>query len=136
VDVKVSDQDLEDSYLAAFRTTVKAGAGSVMCAYNSVDGKPACAQPMLLDEHLRKDWGFKGYVVSDCGAASDISLNHHYAPTMEAGMAAAVKTGMDIICTCPAQQVAKARDAELKAAQTGLLSNADIERAVKRLCCG
>ena len=133
VDVKVSDHDLEDTYLPAFRATVTAGAGSVMCAYNAVDGRPACAQPMLLDEHLRKNWGFKGYVVSDCGAASDISLNHHYSPTMEEGMAAAVKAGMDIICAWPQQQIAKERDAVLKAAQKGLLSKADIDRAVTRL---
>ena len=67
VDIKVSEHDLEDTYLPAFRATVMAGAGSVMCAYNSVDGKPACAQPMLLEDHLRKDWRFSGYVVSDCG---------------------------------------------------------------------
>jgi beta-glucosidase len=133
VDIKVSDHDLEDTYLPAFRATVTAGAGSVMCAYNAVDGKPACAQPMLLDEHLRKDWGFKGYVVSDCGAASDIALNHRYTPTMEEGMATAVKSGMDVICAWPQQQIAKERDAVLKAAQKGLLSKADIDRAVTRL---
>lgn len=55
IDVKVSDHDLEDTYLPAFRATVMAGAGSVMCAYNSVDGEPACAQPVLLQEHLRDD---------------------------------------------------------------------------------
>src|SRR5215470_15097680 len=133
VDVKLSDHDLEDTYLPAFRATVTAGAGSVMCAYNAVDGKPACAQPMLLDEHLRKDWGFKGYVVSDCGAASDIALNHKYRPTMEEGMAAAVKAGMDIICAWPQQQIEKERAAVLKATQKGLLSKADIDRAVTRL---
>src|ERR1700726_1580268 len=87
-DVQVSNHDLEDTYLPAFRATVLAGAGSVMCAYNSIDGKPACAQPMLLQEHLRDDWDFQGYVVSDCGAASDISEGHHYAPSMEQGVAA------------------------------------------------
>jgi len=132
-DIKVSEHDLEDTYLPAFRATVSAGAGSVMCAYNAVDGKPACAQPMLLDEHLRKDWHFNGYVVSDCGAASDVSRNHHYTPTMEQGMAAAVKAGMDIICAWPAQQIAMERDAVLKAVQQGQLSNADIDRAVRRL---
>ena len=133
VDVKVSDHDLEDTYLPAFRATVTAGAGSVMCAYNAVDGKPACAQPMLLQQHLRDDWHFNGYVVSDCGAASDIALHHHYTATLEEGMAAAVKAGMDIICAWPAQQIAMERDAVLKAAQTGLLPEADIDRAVKRL---
>jgi beta-glucosidase len=133
VDIKVSDHDLEDTYLPAFRATVTAGAGSVMCAYNAIDGKPACAQPMLLQEHLRDDWHFRGYVVSDCGAASDIALHHHYTKTLEQGMADAVKSGMDIICAWPAQQIAMERDAVLKAAQTGLLSKGDIDRAVKRL---
>jgi len=133
VDIKVSEHDLEDTYLPAFRATAMAGAGSVMCAYNAVDGKPACAQPMLLEEHLRKDWHFNGYVVSDCGAASDISRNHRYTTTMEQGMAAAVKSGMDIICAWPAEQIATERDAVLKAAQTGLLPKEDLDRAVKRL---
>lgn len=133
VDVKVSDHDLEDTYLPAFRATVTAGAGSVMCAYNAIDGKPACAQPMLLEDHLRDDWHFKGYVVSDCGAAADISEHHHYTQTMPEGMAAAVKAGMDIICAWPAQEIAAEREALLKAVQTGLLPQADIDRAVKRL---
>ncbi len=133
VDIQVSNHDLEDTYLPAFRATVTAGAGSVMCAYNAVDGKPACAQPMLLQKHLREDWKFGGYVVSDCGAASDIALNHHYTPTMPEGMAAAVKAGMDIICAWPAQQIATERDAVLKAVQQGLLPEADVDRAVKRL---
>jgi beta-glucosidase len=133
VDVKVSEHDLEDTYLPAFRATVTAGAGSVMCAYNSVDGKPACAQPMLLQEHLRKDWGFEGYVVSDCGAASDIQSGHHYTTTMEQGVAAAVKSGMDIICGIPMENVRVERDALLKAVQENLLSADDIDRAVQRL---
>ena len=133
VDVKVSDHDLEDTYLPAFRATVSAGAGSVMCAYNAIDGKPACAQPMLLQDHLRDDWHFKGYVVSDCGAAADISEHHHYTQTMPEGMAAAVKAGMDIICAWPAEDIATERGALLKAVQTGLLPQADIDRSVKRL---
>lgn len=60
VDVPVSDHDLEDTHLPAFRATVFAGAGSVMCAYNSIDGKPACAQPMLLQQRLRDNSGFCG----------------------------------------------------------------------------
>ncbi len=133
VDVKVSDHDLEDTYLPAFRATVTAGAGSVMCAYNAVDGKPACAQPLLLQQHLRDGWHFQGYVVSDCGAASDIQEGHHYTATMEQGVAAAVKSGMDIICGIPMDNVKVERDALLKAAQQGLLSTEDIDRAVRRL---
>ncbi len=133
VDVKVSAHDLEDTYLPAFRATVSAGAGSVMCAYNSVDGKPACAQPLLLQEHLRDDWHFQGYVVSDCGAASDISEGHHYAPTMEQGVAAAVKSGMDIVCGIPMPNVKVENAAILQAVQHGLLTTEDVDRAVRRL---
>jgi beta-glucosidase len=133
VDVKVSDHDLEDTYLPAFRATVTAGAGSVMCAYNSVDGKPACAQPMILQEHLRDDWKFNGYVVSDCGAATDVSEGHHFAQTIEEGIAASVKAGMDLICAWPQQHLAADTAALLGAVQRGLLWQADIDRAVKRL---
>src|SRR5947209_5323712 len=100
-DVRISRHDLEDTYLPAFRTTVtEAKVQSVMCAYNSVDGEPACANGMLLQEHLRKDWGFQGYVVSDCGAAADIFRPdaHKFSPNAAAGVAVAFKTGMDIIC--------------------------------------
>ncbi|MGA2076194.1 MAG: glycoside hydrolase family 3 N-terminal domain-containing protein [Terriglobia bacterium] len=132
-DVPVSNHDLEDTYLPAFRATLLAGAGSVMCAYNSVDGKPACAQPRLLQEHLRDDWDFHGYVVSDCGAATDIFRNHHYAETMPEGMADAVKAGMDIVCTWPVQDVKTDSAAIVAAVQQGLLPEADVDRAVRRL---
>src|SRR5581483_3044252 len=133
VDVKVSDHDLEDTYLPAFRATVTAGAGSVMCAYNAIDGKPACAQPMLSQEHLRADWHSQGDVVSVCGAASDIQEAQHYTATMEEGVAAAVKSGMDIVCGIPMNNVRVEKDALLKAVQEGLLSEEDINRSVRRL---
>ena len=133
VDVDVSAHDLEDTYLPAFRATVSAGAGSVMCAYNSVDGKPACAQPMLLEEHLRDAWRFEGYVVSDCGAASDISEGHHYTKTMDEGVAAAVKSGMDIVCGLPMSDVHVENSAIYEAAKNGLLPVEDIDRSVGRL---
>ena len=133
-DVKVNKHDELDTYLPAFRATVTEGkAASVMCAYNAIDGKPACAQPMLLQDHLRDDWHFGGYVVSDCGAASDISQGHHYTKTMEQGMADAVKAGMDIICAWPMTDLKVERDALLKSVQEGLLPQADIDRSVRRL---
>ena len=132
-DVQISEHDLEDMYLPAFRATVLAGAGSVMCAYNSVDGKPACAQPLLLEEHLRQRWDFDGYVVSDCGAASDISAHHRYVETMPQAMAVAVKSGMDIVCTWPEAAVQTESAAILSAVRTGLLPTEDIDRAVRRL---
>ncbi len=69
-----------------------------MCAYNSLNGQPACANTFLLEDHLRHDWGFKGYVVSDCGAIADVFGGHHFAPTPEEGVAVSFKAGMDVIC--------------------------------------
>jgi beta-glucosidase len=78
-DAVVSPYDLESTYLPAFRAAIIEGkAGSVMCSYNAVDGTPACANPFLLQETLREAWHFDGYVVSDCGAISDIWDNHHF----------------------------------------------------------
>src|SRR5262245_7564844 len=79
VDVTASRHDMEDTYLPAFRATVMEGkAQSVMCAYNSLNGQPACADDVLLNEHLRNYWKFQGYVVSDCAAVTDIFQNHHF----------------------------------------------------------
>jgi beta-glucosidase len=102
VDVPVSAHDMEDTYLPAFRATVMdAGAQSVMCAYNSVNGQPACANKVLLRDHLRGAWKFQGYVVSDCAAIEDISARHKFKPTPEEGVAAAIEAGTDLICGSP-----------------------------------
>ena len=87
-DAKVEDEDLMKSYLPHFEAAVKqGGAYSVMCAYNRVDGDPACASPRLLGDILRKQWGFSGYVVSDCGAVGDIFRGHKVASSMAAAAA-------------------------------------------------
>ncbi len=66
--INVSPYDLWDTYLPAFRATItEAHADSIMCAYNSIDDEPACANTMLLKDILRGDWKFSGYVTSDCG---------------------------------------------------------------------
>ncbi|HEX4425619.1 MAG TPA: glycoside hydrolase family 3 N-terminal domain-containing protein, partial [Terriglobales bacterium] len=97
VDVSVSRHDMEDTYLPAFRATVMDGhAQSVMCAYNRINGEPACDNKVLLQDHLRDDWKFKGYVVSDCGAIEDISAHHKFKPTQEEGVAAALLGGTDL----------------------------------------
>jgi beta-glucosidase len=97
--VDSNPSDLRDTYLPAFKALVENGnAYSVMCAYNSVDGVPACANTMLLDDYLRRDWTFRGYVVSDCGAIGDIFKGHKYKPTMAAASAAAVLAGTDLAC--------------------------------------
>lgn len=96
VDVKVSLHDLADTYLPAFRAAVIEGhAGSIMCAYNSINGQPACANDFLLRQMLRSSWGFKGYVVSDGGAVDDIYNGHHFARSLPEAFADAVRAGMD-----------------------------------------
>ena len=95
----ISNQDLYDTYLPAFESLVKdAKVYSIMGAYNSVDGVPACANSFLLDTTLRQRWGFKGYVVSDCGAISDIFRGHKYAANESQASAFAVKAGCDLSC--------------------------------------
>ena len=134
VDVKASRHDMEDTYLPAFRATVMEGkAQSVMCAYNSVNGQPACANSVLLEEHLRRDWKFDGYVVSDCAAVTDIFNGHHFTKSMEKGVSVALKTGTDLICGNPRTRVKTERDAILQAVQQGLLTQADLDRALRRL---
>ena len=81
-DARPSERDLNETYLPAFRASIVEGkADSVMCAYNRVDGVPACASTDLLQKRLRGEWGFQGYVVSDCGAIRDIFRGHNYKPT-------------------------------------------------------
>ncbi len=134
VDVIASRHDIEDTYLPAFRATVTEGhAQSVMCAYNSLNGQPACANSALLEEHLRKDWGFSGYVVSDCGAVADIVDGHHYTPNAEQGVAAAIKTGMDVICGDYRNDMSTEPNAIVGAVHHGILAEADVNRAVSRL---
>ncbi len=126
-DARVSPEALEGTYLAAFRAAVTAGhAGSIMCSYNAVDGAPSCASKMLLQDHLRDAWKFHGYVVSDCGAISDIWDNHHYAPDAVHAVADAVEAGTDLSCGNQFLAVPAA-------VRAGLLSEQDVDRAVERL---
>jgi len=126
-DAVVSEKDLRETYLPHFEAAVKeGGAYSVMCAYNSVDGLPACANPRLLEDILRKEWGFQGYVVSDCGAIGDIYLHHKTSPTPEAGVAAALKAGTDLNCGTEYEHV-------LPAVKQGLVSQAVVDQALRRL---
>ena len=124
--VPVSPRDLADTYTPAFRATIMEGkADSIMCAYNSVRGEPACANHMLFDT-LRSKWGFKGYVVSDCWAISDLHQGHGYVLTLEQAAALSVKAGTDLSCG-PEFSVLP------YAVRDRLLSNEDIDHAVKHL---
>ena len=134
VDVTASRHDMEDTYFPAFRATVMEGkAESVMCAYNALNGEPACANTVLLQEHLRKDWGFNGYVTTDCGAMRDIQVGHAYAKTLPEAAADAFKVGTDVVCAYPPLQVGEERQAILDAIKQGLLPEADADNALRRL---
>ena len=76
----------------------KAKAGSVMCAYNGINGEPACANEFLLQDQFRGKWNFQGYVVSDCGAVVDIYDGHHFKPTQPEASAISLERGMDNEC--------------------------------------
>jgi beta-glucosidase len=98
-DAKASEYDLNHTYLVAFKAAIVEGkADSIMCVYNSVNGAPGCANGDLLEKRLREQWGFKGYVVSDCGAVADIYRTHKYMATEGAAAVAAVKAGTDLTC--------------------------------------
>jgi beta-glucosidase len=97
-----------------------------MCAYNRVDGQPACSNTRLLSDILRKQWRFDGYVVSDCGAIGDIYLRHKVAGTAAEGVAMAVKAGTDLNCGV---EYLNLGDAVAKK----LLPESDIDQAVRRL---
>ena len=134
-DIFVSTHDLEDTYLPAFRAAIVEGhAGSVMCAYNSIDGQPACGSDLLLNDHLRGAWGFQGYVVSDCDAVTDISLHHKYAPDPATAVAVALKAGVDNECNTQTLGDVPNLGARYKEAYArGLLGMDDIDRALVRL---
>jgi beta-glucosidase len=134
-DVKVSPRDLVDTYLPAFHAAVTEGrAESVMCAYNAVDGVPACANERLLKEILRDEWKFQGHVVSDCGAVADIHMDwaHHYVKTPEQAVAMAVRAGTDLICDFGGNKTAQPATT-VAAVQQGRLSEAELDRALHRL---
>ena len=135
-DMKPSLHDLEDTYLPAFRAAVTEGkVDSVMCAYNALHDVPACASTELMQVHLRDAWGFKGYVVSDCGAAANIYRDDslHYTKTAPEGVALAFKAGMDLICGDYRNNMTTESDTIEAAVGKGLLSQDVVDRALERL---
>lgn len=125
--VNVSPHDLEDTYLPAFRATVTEGhAQSVMCAYNAIDGAPACANHNLLTDRLRKAWKFDGFVTSDCGAIGDIAVGHRYAADMERASVAAVRAGTDTSCGTEFEALTQA-------VKDGVIEESELDAAVRRL---
>jgi len=134
-DVDVSKHDMEDTYLPAFRAAVVEGhAGSVMCAYNGINGQPACANEFTLEHTLRGAWGFQGYVVSDCDAVRDIFNGHHYRPSQPQASAISLERGMDNECADFGEAQG---DSDYKpfltAVQQGYLPESAIDRTLIRL---
>jgi len=136
IDVQVSKHDMADTYLPAFRATVVEGkAGSIMCAYNSVNGQPACTNTFLLRDALRGAWKFNGYVVSDCDAIVDVFQGHHYARSQAEAAAYAIKAGMDNECADFFTITKDDHDYKpfIDAVKQGLLTEADIDTSLRRL---
>ncbi|KAG0476180.1 hypothetical protein HPP92_013021 [Vanilla planifolia] len=97
-DAKVSEQDMEDTYQPPFRACIEEGGAScLMCSYNQINGVPSCARGDLLRK-IKEDWGFHGYVTSDCDAVAIIFENQKYASSPEDAVADVLKAGMDINC--------------------------------------
>ena len=123
----VSERDLHETYLRAFAMGIQDGpAWSIMCAYNRLYGKAACGSDLLLDDVLRGRWGFKGYVVSDCGAIDDIYERHRIVQTAAEAAALGVNSGTDLECGDTYASL-------VTAVQQGLITEARIDTAVTRL---
>ncbi|HEY6224154.1 MAG TPA: glycoside hydrolase family 3 C-terminal domain-containing protein [Gemmatimonadales bacterium] len=126
-DAVVSERDLRESYLPHFEAAVRAGGvASLMCAYNRVAGAAACGSDLLLKDILRNEWGFTGYVVSDCGAIDDIYARHKIVATAPQAAALAVRAGTDLEC-------GRTYASLVDAVHQGLITEHDIDTAVRRL---
>jgi beta-glucosidase len=127
--VEVAPQDLTETYLPAFRRTIVDGkAYSLMCAYNAINGSPACGSTLLLKDYLRNAWGFKGFVTSDCGAIDDFVSGHKTQKNWEEASAVSIRAGTDTGCNFRDEYLAIPN-----AVRQGLLSEREVDVAVKRL---
>jgi beta-glucosidase len=125
-DAEPPERDLHETYLPQFEMAVSEGhVGGVMGAYNSLFGVPCCASPFLLTDILRKQWGFDGYIVSDCAAIHNIwgREEHHYVNTSEEAAAAAVKAGCNLCCGGDYNPL-------VRAVQKGLIMEKEIDQAL------
>ncbi|HEX6766435.1 MAG TPA: glycoside hydrolase family 3 N-terminal domain-containing protein, partial [Polyangiaceae bacterium] len=122
------EEVIRDYYLPHFRAAiVEGGAQSIMCAYNRVNGVPSCGDPWLLDTVLRKEWGFGGFVVSDCGAITAMVWGHHVKQSDADAVATGLRAGCDLECgKAYSEQIARA-------VGRGAISEADVDRALGRV---
>ena len=142
----IQDQrDWDDTYFPAFDACIHAesflydyfgmedrgdlngGAMGTMCSYNAINGLPSCANPKLLQNKLRKEWGYSGYVVSDCWAIHNIYENHHYASSFAEAVGMAIRAGVDLDCGDTVQKYG------LEALEKGYMDVEDVDRALSNL---
>lgn len=123
----VSNYDLWDTYLPAFKKLAQTGVAGFMCAYNAFDGQPCCGSDKLMTNILRNDWKFTGYVTSDCGAIDDFYRNHKTHPDAPHAAADAVFHGTDVDCGHEAYL------GLLQAVKDGIITENDIDVSLKRL---
>ena len=123
---QVSKKDLHETYLPAFKSLVDVNVDAIMCAYNRTNYDPCCGSNELIENILRKSWGFKGHVVSDCGAIFDINNNHGFTNSDLQSVAYAVKGGVDLNCGSMYNLIPDAINAKL-------LSEKDVDKSLKRL---
>ncbi|SDS34249.1 beta-glucosidase [Mucilaginibacter mallensis] len=127
-DAEISDYDLWDTYLPAFKNlVVNAKVAGVMCAYNAFKGQPCCGNDLLMNNILRNEWGFKGYVTSDCGAIDDFYQRHKTSKDAESAAADAVLHGTDVECGNVTYKTLVA------AVKDGKLTEQQLDISVKRL---
>ncbi len=128
-DARISEKQLREYYLPAYEALVKrGGAASIMASYNAINGIPSSANPWLLTKVLRDDWGFKGYVVSDCGGPSTLVEDHHYVKQRETAAALCLLSGLDLECG-DNYYIEPLR----KAFELGMVKEEDIDRAAGRV---
>ena len=124
-DAKVDEKDLRETYLYAFQKLVENNVEAVMCAYNRVNGEPCCTGNTLLQNILRKEYGFKGHVVTDCWALEDIRSGHKIETDGAVIAAAAIKAGVNLDCSTHLQNEL------MNAYKRKLVTEEDINRALK-----
>ena len=125
-DAQPTPKDLAETYLPAFEKLVRGGVEAVMGAYNRTLGEPCCASRRLLGETLRQRWGFRGHVVSDCGAIDDFHQHHRITKNAAESAALAVRNGCDLNCGCTYQDL-------VVAVRDGLITEAEIDTSLRRL---
>ncbi|ALM91669.1 MULTISPECIES: glycoside hydrolase family 3 C-terminal domain-containing protein [Alteromonas] len=132
-DYAASEKDLTETYLRAFEDTIAAtNISSVMCAYNRVNGSPACGSEALLQNTLRDKFNFSGYVVSDCGAIADFydENSHHVVDSPAQAAASALKSGTDLNC---GDHHGNTFSYLIEAVAEDLVEESDIDQALTRL---